>query len=138
MLDEDMAPRLAAVLTALGHPSEHVREVGMTGAPDEDVVKRARDYDALITLDLHRQEREWFAVNEAMFAETKVIRVRFKPKEDESLMGQTRALVAKWSEVEHAVMEESAVRLITITAAGTKVRSNTVEQLEARVEGWQS
>lgn len=130
LLDEATAPQLAAVLTALGHPSDHVRDLGISGASDQEVVNRAGDYDALVTLDLHRQFREWLAVNEAMVSGTKVIRLRFSQSEDGDLMGQTRALVRKWSEIEHAVEGREDVRLVTVSGEGGTVRETTVADIE--------
>ena len=129
LLDEATDPQLARVLTALRHPSDHVRDLGMSGAADAEVVNRARDYDALVTLDLYRQEDERLAANEAMLSGAKVIRIRFGRREDETLMGQTRALVVRWSEIERAVVEREDIRLITITGSGNNVRARTVEQI---------
>ena len=66
LLDEGTAVGLAGVLRALGHEADHILELGWRGAPDEEVVRLAADYDALITLDLHRQDAEWVVVNEVM------------------------------------------------------------------------
>ncbi len=125
LLDEATVPQLACVLTALGHPSQHIRDLGIAGASDQEVVSRARDYDALLTLDLHRQQREWLVVNEAMVLATKVIRLRFGNKEDGGLMDQTRALVMKWPEIEYAVLDHDGARLITVSNAGSRVRVMT-------------
>ena len=130
LLDEAMASDLAGILTALGHPSDHVWDLGMSGASDEEVVRRAMDYDALLTLDLHRQQSEWLAVNNAMLAGAKVIRLRFRGSEVSSVLSQTQAIVRKWSEIEHAVMERDEVRLITVTRAGSQVRVQTVDEIQ--------
>lgn len=129
LLDEATVPQLANVLTALGHPSQHVRDIGISGASDQEVVNRARDYDALLTLDLHRQQREWLVVNEAMVLATKVIRLRFGSNQDGGLMDQTRALVMKWSEIEHAVLDHDDARLVTVTNAGSRVRVMTADEI---------
>ena len=135
LLDEATVPQLANVLTALGHPSQHIRDLGMSGASDQEVVSRARDYDALLTLDLHRQQREWLVVNEAMVLTTKVIRLRFGSREDGGLMDQTRALVMKWSEIEHAVLDRDDARLVTVSNAGSRVRVMTADQIIGMVAG---
>lgn len=133
LLDEATVPQLARVLTALGHPSQHIRDLGIAGASDQEVVSRARDYDALLTLDLHRQQREWLVVNEAMVLATKVIRLRFGSKEDGGLMDQTRALVMKWPEIEHAVLDRDDARLITVSNAGSRVRVMTSDEITEMV-----
>ncbi len=129
LLDEAVARGLAGVLTALGHPSDHVSDLGMSGASDEEVVQRALDYDALLTLDLHRQEREWLAVNNAMLAGAKVIRMRFRGSEVSSLISQTQAIVRRWPEIEHSVMERDDVRLIVLSSGGSRVRVRTVDAI---------
>ena len=129
LLDEAMARGLAAVLTALGHPSDHVSDLGMSGASDEEVVQRALDYDALLTLDLHRHEREWLAVNNAMLSGAKVIRLRFRGSEVSSLMSQTQAIVRKWPEIERSVMERDDIRLIVVSGEGGRVRARTVDAI---------
>ena len=130
LLDEAVSPRLATVLTALGHPSEHVRALGIRGASDQEVVDRARSYDALVTLDLHRQGPEWIAVNEAMLTSAKIIRLRFGQAEDNGLMGQARSLIMKWSEIERAVLHEPGIRLVTVSRAGSSVRTLTSDEIE--------
>ena len=126
-----MASDLAGILTALGHPSDHVWDLGMSGASDEEVVELAMDYDALVTLDLHRQQSEWLAVNNAMLAGAKVIRLRFRGTEVSSLLSQTQAILRKWSEIEDAVMERDDVRLVTVSRSGSRVRMQTVEEIES-------
>lgn len=129
LLDEAMSPALAAVLTALGHPSDHVRDLGIRGASDQEIVDRAQGYDALVTLDPHRQGPEWIVVNEAMLTSAKIIRIRFGRAEDSGLMAQARSLIARWSEIEQAVLREPAVRLVTV-ATGRKPRTQTLAEIE--------
>ena len=130
LLDEAVAPALATVLTALGHLSEHVRDLGIRGASDQEIVDRAQSYDALVTLDLHRQAPEWIAVNEAMLTSAKIIRLRFGQAEDSGLMGQARSLIMKWSEIERAVLHEPGIRLVTVSRAGSSVRTLTSDEIE--------
>ena len=93
LLDEALSPRLATVLTALGHTSEHVRDLGIRGASDQEVVDRARSYDA-------------------------------------GLMGQARSLIMKWSEIERAVLHKPGIRLVTVSRAGSSVRTLTSDEIE--------
>lgn len=102
----------------------------MSGASDEEVVELAMGYDALVTLDLHRQQSEWLAVNNAMLAGAKVIRLRFRGSEVSSFLSQTQAIVRKWSEIEEAVMERDDVRLVTVSGSGSRVRVQTAEEIE--------
>ena len=130
LLDEAMAPGLAGILTALGHPSDHIRDLGMSGTSDAEVVQRAMDYDALLTLDLHRQASEWIAVNSAMLSGANVVRLRFRSREVSSLLSQTQAILRKWSEIEHLVTERDDARLVTVSRAGSQVRVQTVDEIE--------
>ncbi len=41
LIDEMFGPEVASCLGALGHDAVHVRELGMGGAPDDDVLARA-------------------------------------------------------------------------------------------------
>jgi hypothetical protein len=129
LLDEGIDIRLGGVLRALGHDADHILELGGQGAPDDEVVRLAADYDVLITLDPHRQDAEWVVVNEAMLQTVRVIRMRFTRSEQTSLLDQTRMLVARWRDWEHRIQNEAA-RLVMLTHAGTRVRTLTREQLE--------
>lgn len=52
LLDEGMAPRVAALLSAEGHEAAHVRDMGLTSASDPVVLEAAAQSDSvLITLD---------------------------------------------------------------------------------------
>ena len=134
LLDEAMSPALAAVLTALGHPSDHVRDLGIRGASDQEIVDRAGSYDALVTLDLHRQGPEWIAVNEALLTSAKIIRIRFGQVEDSGLMGQARSLIMKWSEIEQSVLHEPDVRLVTVSRSGSLVRRSTSHEIQGLLQ----
>ena len=138
LLDEAMAPGLADILTALGHPSDHISDLGMSGASDEEVVQRAMEYDALLTLDLHRQESEWVAVNNAMLSGAKVIRLRFRGSEVSSLLSQTQSIVRKWSEIERLVMDRDDVRLVVVSGEGSRVRARTADAIRATLRSRQS
>ncbi len=68
-------------------------------------------------------------MNEAMVLSTKVIRLRFGSNQDGGLMDQVRALVMKWSEIEHAVLDHDDARLVTVTNAGSRVRVTTADEI---------
>lgn len=133
LLDENTDARLASVLTTLGHPSSHVYDLGLAGASDADLAALASQYDAFLTIDLHRQELEWLTINEAMlFSGIRVIRLRFAPKERTDLLGQVRALVLKWSEWE--LLLTKGTPLVTISRAGSLVRGASLDQIRAVLE----
>ncbi len=41
LVDANLSPRLAALLTTVGHDAVAVRDLGMADAPDEEVLERA-------------------------------------------------------------------------------------------------
>jgi predicted nuclease of predicted toxin-antitoxin system len=43
LLDENLSPSLATLLEAAGHDAIHVRPLGLAGAPDSVILKRAND-----------------------------------------------------------------------------------------------
>lgn len=52
LVDENLSPRIAALLTSDGHDAFHVREHGMSGSSDTDVLAHAADHGAvLLTAD---------------------------------------------------------------------------------------
>jgi uncharacterized protein with PIN domain len=52
LVDAQLPPALARWLTAAGHPSEHVADIGMAAAPDSAVWEyAARDSEVIVTKD---------------------------------------------------------------------------------------
>jgi predicted nuclease of predicted toxin-antitoxin system len=52
LIDENLSPKICSRLNAVGHEAHHVREVGLAGAPDFQVLARAaEDGCVLITAD---------------------------------------------------------------------------------------
>ena len=53
LVDENLSPLLARWLTDLGYPAYAVRDIGLKGASDEEIIRRAqKDSHILITSDL--------------------------------------------------------------------------------------
>ena len=66
-----------------------------------------------------------------MLTSAKIIRLRFGQAEDNGLMGgQARSLIMKWSEIERAVLHEPGIRLVTVSRAGSSVRTLTADEIE--------
>lgn len=82
LLDQNVPEEIALVFQALHHIADHTVQLQLERAPDEDIATVARNYDVLVTIDLHRQEPEWLAVNRAIVEHgIKVLRLRPpKPK----------------------------------------------------------
>jgi Domain of unknown function (DUF5615) len=77
LLDQNVPQDIALVFQALQQEVEHTAQLGLQQAPDQEIAQAARDYDVLVTLDLHRQEAEWIAVNRAIVEHgVKVLRLR--------------------------------------------------------------
>ena len=131
LLDEAMPLGLVGVLTDLGQSADHISALGMSGLPDQEVVRIALDYDALLTLDLHRQRAEWRAVNRAMLAGLVVIRLRFRGSEVSSARNQAQALIRSWPEIERSMQERDDVRLIVVSNEGNRIRVRTVDAIRA-------
>ena len=65
-----------------------------------------------------------------MLTSAKIIRLRFGQAEDNGLMGRARSLIMKWSEIERAVLHEPGIRLVTVSRAGSPVRTLTADEIE--------
>ncbi len=48
LVDENLSPRICTLLGASGHDAEHVRELGLAGASDHDVLVAAADGDRVV------------------------------------------------------------------------------------------
>ena len=122
LLDENMSPRTARILSILGHPSQQVGDVGRLSAPDEDLAEIIPDYDAFVTFDLHRQVDERQAVNEAIVSGGCVIRLRFAKSDRREVMTELRFLIARWGTIEELLGSRSEIGLLTITHEGQRIR----------------
>lgn len=134
LLDENMSPRTARILSILGHPSQQVGDVGRLSAPDEDLAEVIPDYDAFVTFDLHRQVDERHAVNEAIVGGGRVIRLRFAKSDRREVMTELRFLIARWGHVEELLGGHSEIGLLTITDEGQRIRATS----RAEVARWLS
>lgn len=55
LLDENVPSALSLVLRALGHEAVHITDERLAGIKDPQLVEFAKDFDLMMTLDLHRQ-----------------------------------------------------------------------------------
>ena len=132
LLDGNLSQRTAQILTILGHPSQHVDDLGRLSASDEDLARLMRDYDAFVTFDLHRQPRERLAINAAIASGGSVIRLRFSKRDSGDVMTELRFLIAKWPEIERLLGSRGEIGLLTITEEGQRIRATD----RARVAQW--
>ena len=132
LLDENLSQRTAQILSILGHPSQHVDDLGRLSATDEDLARLMLDYDAFVTFDLHRQPGERHAINTAIASGGSVIRLRFSKRDPGDVMTELRYLIAKWPEIERLLGSRSEIGLLTITEEGQRIRATD----RARVAQW--
>ena len=129
LLDEDTAPDLAGILTLLGHPSQHVGDLGLSVSSDQVILEAAKEFDLFITIDLHRQFTEWWASQQAMLDTVRVIRLRFSSSQPDDGLEQARALLWRWREIVSRLEEDPEIRLTTLSGQGYRARFNSVEDI---------
>ena len=66
LLDENVDPGVAQILSILGREATHVTPMLEARAPDDEVLAAAADFDVLVTIDLFRQPQEWYTAKRAM------------------------------------------------------------------------
>lgn len=128
LLDENLSPRTATILTILGHPTERIGD----GARDEDLAVSINRYDTFVTFDLHRQLSARQAINRAIAGGGTVIRLRIAKGDPKEVMTQIRYLIAGWPEVQRLVEDHAEIGLLTITDQGQRIRATP----RARVVQW--
>ena len=129
LLDANCDPKVAQVLTALGREAAHVTQLLEPGAPDEDVLAAATDFDVLVTFDLFRQPREWQAAKRAMLDAVRIVRVRFRSTQHDDALEQARGLLWRWREIETEFGSRPEVRLAILTGETFHLRFRTDEEL---------
>ena len=135
-----MPEEIALVLRGLLHEATHVSSLGLARREDAELVLVARDFDVFVTLDLHRQDAEWLAVNrEIAGAGIKVLRIRL-PRQPQA--GELHLLVARqliWRMEQWLLEFARGAGLITIGPPISRVSVRTPEQvtdlLERRTRG---
>jgi predicted nuclease of predicted toxin-antitoxin system len=137
LLDENVHPGMALVLNGLGHKTDHVQHLGLSGSSDELLCQVASDYDVFVTLDLHRQTREWLVVYGALVDSIKVLRIRLPRNTTQPREDTAKSLV---SHIERWVHDfEQGARLVTIAALGSRqsvsTRQDILDMIEQRSEG---
>src|SRR5215216_828594 len=132
LADEMFDDRIAQVLRALGHEVVLVRK-RYRRAKDQRLAAIAKDFDFFLTLDLHRQESEWMAVNhQIVYAGIRVVRLKLPKDSKDFVLDVVRALTAhmeRWI----AALELGAY-LVTISQGGEKIRTHDRAQVWAMIE----
>ena len=109
--------------------------LGLSGADDTDVAERAKDFDVFLTLDLHRQEREFFAVSRHLIeGGFKVLRLRLPRQPDSDVdynILVARQLIHKMPE--WLVRFEEGAVLITLGATLGRLSARTSTEVASFV-----
>jgi hypothetical protein len=134
LLDELFDEDLVADLASHQHRVVHVGQTRYAGSSDPALVPFARDFDVFITLDLHRQEAEWVAVNRGLLeGGLQIVRLRLPrrlPKTRAAIRQQClESLLRKFVEWESLL--RAGACLITITHLGTVIRARTPAEVQA-------
>ncbi len=112
LLDEGVATLAAHALVRRGHVADLAVRIGLGAAPDEQVIERAGEYDALVTLDIFRQEDEFRAACLAMLGGLRIVRVRQRiilSPED-----HRRAVLIALNPLAASLRDDDGVRLIIV------------------------
>lgn len=129
-MDED----LVLFLEALGHAADHVTTLGLQGKSDPDLVSVAKEYDVFVSLDLHRQEAEFIAVNEALFrGEIRMLRIRLPKEETDLRLDLARSLTYRMDLWTHEFRSQGKV-LVTIRSLGTVISARTRDEVLGQLE----
>ena len=136
LLDQNVDENLCLILQGLGHEATHVAALGLAKATDLELVKAAEAYDVFVTLDLHRQEAEFIAVNEAMITRgVKIVRVRLPSQHSDLRLDLARSVIYKIDRWLTELMQPDNA-LVTIRSLGTvdsiRTRAEALAMLDAR------
>lgn len=127
LLDENVEEGLISVLRGLGHEAVHVSATEHRSKTDQELVNVARSFDVFVTLDLHRQEPEWLAVNRALVeGGIKIVRIRLPKQSTDPLLDVVRSLIYRMEWWMAEIRKGSC--LITIGHLGTVSRSTSREE----------
>jgi predicted nuclease of predicted toxin-antitoxin system len=131
LLDQAVPEHLVSVLEALSHQGTHVSSLGLSRALDEQLAVVARGYDVFVTLDLHKQEREWLAVHtEIVNSGVKVLRIRLSKREHGedlrlAIIRQFLRHMERWIQEFTA----GAAALITLGPSANRLSSRTADEV---------
>lgn len=125
LLDQNVDENLCLILQGLGHEATHVSTLGLAQASDFELLEVAERYDVFITLDLHRQEAEFIAVNEAMIDRgVKILRIRLPNQEGDLRLDLARSIVYRMDQWLTSLMEpENALATIRSLGSVDSVRT---------------
>ena len=127
-----MAPQVAAVLQLLGHPTEHLADLGLEGVADRRMLPEVgRTHELLITKDVFRDEDSWNAAIDVMLdGSLMIVQLRLSAGEYiDELLGQLRALLWHWREIERTMTPGGDIRLAIISGQERAIRFRSSAQV---------
>lgn len=136
LLDQCIADVMKPVLKTVGHKVTHVNlSKRYRGRSDISLVEVARRYDLFITIDLHRQEAEWLAVNRALVeGKIAVVRVKLPKRFVNEELEEIRTLTCRMEEW-LAEVEQGKV-LIILSDQGRKIKVRTREEVREMLDAY--
>ena len=123
LLDQNISPRVAAVLNALGRDATPVSELLDPRERDERIIELAlSEFDVLLTKDLFRQPEERGIALKAMSDSLRIVRIRSRSQQPNDPLEQSRALLWRLREIESTFADRPEVRLVTLAGDDYRAR----------------
>ena len=134
LIDENLSPRLPALLAARGHEARQVRTEGHGGDPDRDQFQRAIGFDALITSDSHQDAKTRPVFFQATFQAIRVIYL--KPHKAGRFPAEMQAgwLARHFAEIEREVRDPAGARFMAIVDLGTTLKLTPRGEIGMRLD----
>lgn len=115
---------MALVLEGLDHEAVHTGELGLMRMDDTLLVQRLQAFDVFITMDLHRQDREWFEVNRRIVESgVRILRIRPSKQYAHRAVPVMVATYLLWKIEEWVAAFEQDARLVILGPQLEKVRA---------------
>ena len=132
LLDENIAPRLAATLRQLGHDANHIDEIGWKSKSDAQIFRDALEhgYDALITKNRHRGSARRPSL-EAMRDGLRIILLRFGANVVDTPSRQVALVSRHLTDIEAAFTPQGDTRRLILHAVLGVVGQESISEIEA-------
>ena len=120
LLDENLPPQVATELRQQGYDVMHLRDMGMKGCKDSELIAFARKNErCLVTLDADFADLRHFPLG----SHTGIIRLRIRFAHSNIVVGALRSLLPK---LDHVPMQEGAL----VVSDGKRYRVKLPKELQ--------
>ena len=120
LLDENISPQVANELRHLGYDVMHLRDMGMKGCKDSELIAFARKNErCLVTLDADFADIRYFPVG----SHTGIIRLRIRFAHSNIVVGILRSLLPK---LDHVPVKKGAL----VVSDGKRYRVKLPKELQ--------